>query len=87
MGQATLTNNVNGACGKAISDFLEPVYPSHLSSTHNDWNRNNKLSGQSTLTDKVNGARDKNFFMVLYFSTERIVETNAKKWNSSWIAQ
>ena len=46
-------------------DFIELVYPknvrtknNHLSSTPNDWNRNGQFSGQATLTNKVNGARD-----------------------------
>ena len=41
----------------------------HLSSTPNDWNRNGQYSGQATLTNKVNGARDKaNFdFIELFY--------------------
>ena len=39
------------------------------SSTPNDWNRNGQFSGQATLTNKVNGARNKanfDFIELLY---------------------
>ena len=65
-GQATLTNKVKGARGKANFDFIKIVYPKnlghkniHLSSTPNDWNTrlNSPYDGQVTLANEVNGAR------------------------------
>ena len=65
-----MTNKVNGARDKDNFDFIELVYPENvgikknnlLSTTPNDWNRNGQFSGQATLTNKVNGARDKDNF-------------------------
>ena len=58
-------------------DFNELVYPikvgSHLSSTPNDWSRNGQFSGQATLTNKVNGARER-----ADLSIQKMLETNKK---------